>query len=236
MNFFEKFFVKKADLVLTYSNFVKENLKKYLPNKNIEVLPLGIHGELCPGLEKQFNLNKESLEILFFGRIEEYKGIDTLIKAYEVLKKENLNIKLIIAGKGEVDENLKNKINDLEIIFKNYWLSNEELCELIKECDILIAPYKKATQSGIISTALAYGIPVIATKVGSFEEYIEDGKNGFLINVDDFQALAEKIKIFYENRSLILDMAQKAKGMGEQYKWSNIMKKAISYYEKNLNC
>jgi alpha-maltose-1-phosphate synthase len=235
MNFFEKFFITKADLILVYSNFMKENIQKYILNKPIEVLPLGIHSDLCPQLEKKFNLNKESLDVLFFGRLENYKGIDTLVKAYEILNKENLKINLTIAGKGKIDKNLENKINELEIVFKNYWISNEELCELIKECDILVTPYKKGTQSGIVNTALAYGIPIIATDIGSFKEYIKDGENGFLINIDDFLSLAEKIKIFYRNRDLILKMGEKSQEIGEKYKWSNIMKKAIFYYEKYSN-
>jgi glycosyltransferase involved in cell wall biosynthesis len=116
MNFFEKFFVKKADLILTYSNFMKESIKKYVSNKTIEVLPLGIHDDLCPKFEKKFNPNKESLDVL--------------------------------------------------------------LCQLIENCDVLVAPYKNATQSGMVSVALAYGVPIIATNVGSFSEYIKDGVNG----------------------------------------------------------
>jgi glycosyltransferase involved in cell wall biosynthesis len=235
MNFLEKFFVKKADLILTYSNFMKESIKKYVLNKTVEVLPLGIHSDLCPQLEKKFNLKKESLNVLFFGRLENYKGIDTLVKAFKILKKENLKIQLTIAGRGKIEKDLENKIYELGIVFKNYWLSNEELCKLIKECDILVAPYKKATQSGIISTALAYGIPVVATNVGSFKEYIKDGENGFLINVDDFLSLAEKVKIFYQDRNLILKMAEKSKEIGKNYQWQNIMKKAIFYYEKYSN-
>jgi len=235
MNFFEKLFVKKADLILTYSNVMKESIKKYVSNKTIEVLPLGIYSDLCTKLEKKFNLNKESLDVLFFGRLESYKGIDTLVRAYEILKKENLKIKLTIAGRGEIDKDLENKINELGIIFKNYWVSNKELCELIKECDILVAPYKKATQSGIVSTALAYGIPIIATNVGSFNEYVKSGENGFLIEVNDYLDLAEKIKIFYQDRNLILKMTKKSKEIGKNYQWSNIMKKAIFYYEKYSN-
>ncbi|MFZ8786698.1 glycosyltransferase family 4 protein, partial [Thermocrinis sp.] len=195
MNFFEKFLVKKADLISTYSNFMKESIKRYVPNKTIEVLPLGIHSDLCPKLEKKFNLNKESLDVLFFGRLEDYKGIDTLVKAYEILKKENLKIKLTIAGRGKINKDLEHKINELGIIFKNYWISNEELCRLIENCDVLVAPYKNATQSGMVSVALAYGVPIIATNVGSFSEYIKDGVNGFLIDVDDYLGLAEKIKV-----------------------------------------
>jgi glycosyltransferase involved in cell wall biosynthesis len=235
MNFSEKFFVKKADLVLTYSNFMKESIKKHVSNKTIEVLPLGIYGNLCPKFEKKFNLNKESLDVLFFGRLESYKGIDILVRAYEILKKENLKINLIIAGRGKINRDLENKINELDIIFKNCWISNEELCKLIKECDILVAPYKKASQSGIISTALAYGIPIIATNVGSFNEYVKSEENGFLIEIDDYLDLAEKIKIFYRNRDLILKMGEKSKEIGEKYKWSNIMKKAFFYYEKYSN-
>ena len=231
MNFFEKFFVKKADLILTYSNFMKESIKKYVQNKTIEVLPLGIHSDLCPKFEKKFNSNKESLDVLFFGRIENYKGIDTLVRAYEILKKENLEIKLTIAGRGKIDKDLENKINELDIIFKNYWISNEELCRLIENCDVLVAPYKNATQSGMVSVALAYGVPIIATNVGSFSEYIKDGVNGFLIDVDDYLTLAEKIKVLYQNRWLVVEMAKKAKEIGELYKWSSIMRKAIMLYK-----
>jgi glycosyltransferase involved in cell wall biosynthesis len=231
MNFFERIFVKKADLILTYSNFVKESIKKYVSNETIEVLPLGIYSNLCPKFEKEFNPNKESLDVLFFGRLESYKGIDTLVRAYEILKKENLKIKLTIAGRGKIDKDLENKINELGIIFKNYWISNEELCRLIENCDVLIAPYKKATQSGMVSVALAYGVPIIATNVGSFSEYIKDGVNGFLINVDDYLTLAEKIKVLYQNRWLVVEMAKKAKEIGELYKWNNIMKKAIELYK-----
>jgi glycosyltransferase involved in cell wall biosynthesis len=231
MNFFEKIFVKKADLILTYSNFMKESIKKYVSSKAIEVLPLGIHDALCPKLEKKFDLNKESLDVLFFGRLESYKGIDTLVRAYEILKKENLKIKLTIAGRGKIDKHLENKINELGIIFKNYWISNEELCRLIENCDVLVAPYKNATQSGIVSVALAYGVPIIATNVGSFSEYIKDGVNGFLVNVDDNLTLAEKIKVLYQNRWLVVEMAKKAKEIGELYKWSSIMRKAIELYK-----
>ena len=231
MNFFEKTFVKKADLILTYSNFMKESIKKYVSNKTIEVLPLGIHSDLCPKFEKEFNPNKESLDVLFFGRLENYKGIDTLIRAYEILKKENLKIKLTIAGRGKIDKDLENKINGLGIIFKNYWISNEEICQLIENCDVLVAPYKNATQSGMVSVALAYGVPIIATNVGSFSEYIKDGVNGFLIDVDDYLTLVEKIKVLYQNRWLVVEMAKKAKEIGELYKWSSIMKKAIELYK-----
>ncbi len=229
VNFFEKIFCKKADIVLVYSNFMKESLKKYLDNKKIYVLPLGIHSDLCPNLIKEYNLDKDLLNVLFFGRLEEYKGLDILIKAFEILKKEGFKINLTIAGRGNIGDELKNQIKELEIDFKNYWIPNEELCELIKKADILVAPYKKGTQSGIISTALAYGIPVIATNVGSFSEYIKDGKNGFLIKPDPIE-LAERIKIFYKNRNLILEFSKESLKIGENFKWGKIAQKAIEIY------
>jgi glycosyltransferase involved in cell wall biosynthesis len=95
----------------------------------------------------------------------------------------------------------------------------------------LVAPYKNATQSGMVSVALAYGVPIIATNVGSFSEYIKDGVNGFLVDVDDYLTLAEKIKFLYQNRWLVVEMAKKAKEIGELYKWNSITKKAIELYK-----
>jgi len=82
-----------------------------------------------------------------------------------------------------------------------------------------------------VTVALAYGVPIIATNVGSFSEYIKDGVNGFLIDVNDYLTLAERIKVLYQNRWLVLEMAKKAKEIGELYKWSSIMRKAIMLYK-----
>lgn len=231
MIFLEKIFLKYSDIVITYSNFINEDIKKYLPKKKIETIYLGIHKDLFPDFKKNFDLNKEFLTILFFGRILPYKGIDTLIEAVEILREEKIKVETIIAGRGEIDEKYLDKIKELKINLKNYWISNEELLSLLKKTDILIIPYKKGTQSGLISIGLAYGIPIIATNVGSFNEYIKDGFNGFLIEPDNPKELSEKIKEIYFNREILLKMSNNTVKIKEKFLWENTVKELIKLIE-----
>jgi glycosyltransferase involved in cell wall biosynthesis len=230
MEIMERFFVKKADVVIAYSEFMKVDIDKYI-EKPIEVLPLGVHAGLCPGItNKQFHAEGR-LTLLFFGRIEPYKGLDILVRAMDILSKEHMDLELTIAGKGDVgSENLK-LIEKLKINFKNYWITDEEICSLVSDADVLIAPYKKATQSGIISVGLACYVPLIVTDVGSFSEYVKDGVNGFLVKSDP-RALAEKIKELYVHRELLAEMSRRSAEIAEQFSWKNIAKKAIGLYQK----
>lgn len=225
--FLEGIFVKYSDIVITYSKFIREDIKKYLSNKKIETVYLGSYKELFPDFRKSPEINKESLTILFFGRILPYKGIDVLIKALEILQEKGLKIETIIAGRGELDKESLEKIKRLGIEFKNEWTSNDELLSLLEKSDVLILPYKKGTQSGVISLGLAYGIPIIATKVGSFGEFIEDGFNGFLVKPNDPNDLAQKLEKIYFDREILLEMNDNALKFGEKFSWANTTKELI---------
>jgi glycosyltransferase involved in cell wall biosynthesis len=230
MNFLEKIFTKNANLVITHSNFVKNGIEKYLKNKKIIVLHLGIYERICYVKEK-FNLSGP-INLLFFGRIEEYKGLDILIEAFEILKRKNLDIFLTIAGRGQISKTLLHKIHSLNINLKNYWLSNEELCDLLNKADVLIAPYKQSTQSGIVITALTYGIPIIATDVGANREFIEDGKDGFLVKPNDPEDLVKKIELIYNNRDLLEEFNKNLLVKSKFFEWSFITQKLIEVYRE----
>lgn len=225
--FLEKIFLKYADWIITYSGYMKEDISKFLSSKKIITLYIGAHKDLFPNYRKRFDLRKKELTLLFFGRILPYKGIDILLKAYENLLKKGLKIKLIIAGRGEIDKEIEEKIEDLGIIFKNYWISNDELLEILEISDILVIPYKKGTQSGIIYLGLAYGFPVIASKVGSFSEFIIDGENGFLFENEDYLELAQKIEYLYFHREKLKKMGEASFRIGKKFSWENTVKSLI---------
>jgi glycosyltransferase involved in cell wall biosynthesis len=229
MNFLEKIFVKKADLIIVHSNYVKNSLTEYC-KKEMEVIYLGLYPKFFEIKEKDYF--KENLCLLFWGRIEEYKGIDILIDAYEILKNKGYKIDLIIAGKGFLKEELKEKIKTLGIELKNYWLKNEEIEELLNKADILVAPYKKATQSGIAIFSLLYQIPIVATSVGAFPEYIDDNFNGLLVPPNDFQSLAEKIEILHKDRNFLKQLSLNAKEKAKEFEYKHLVKKLIKIYEK----
>lgn len=106
---------------------------------------------------------KKNKYILFFGRIEPYKGVDNLIRAFEKSKAIKSGFKLVIAGKGLIKETITNRE---WIICLNNYIPNELLSRLIKKAAFTVLPYQSATQSGVIMSSYACETPVLVTPVG----------------------------------------------------------------------
>lgn len=129
-------------------------------------------------------------DFIFFGRIEEYKGIDLLVDVVKDMK----NIKLLIVGKGQMEHIIKEKVSICDnIVFINEYLPNEKLARKIIQSKWVILPYKTATGSQIVQIANFYGKPVLATKVGCFKEYIVNGRNGYFIETYSYESFYRAI-------------------------------------------
>lgn len=112
--------------------------------------------------------SKNEVVLLFFGRISTYKGVDLLIEAFNHVKKKYPNIKLIIAGKGDVSFIEGYNLDNVEI--RNYFIEQDEMSALFFNSDLLICPYKDATQSGVLMTARAFGLDHLVSNVGGLLE------------------------------------------------------------------
>jgi glycosyltransferase involved in cell wall biosynthesis len=149
---------------------------------------------------------------LFFGRFERYKGIDILVKAFCEMKMSNNsplleNFKLVLAGPGSLGHlGQTNHCEHIEVI--NRHVADEQATNLFKGCAAVILPYLDASQSAIIPSAYYYRKPVVATKTGAFEEYIESGVTGHLVESGDIAAL----------KSALLKVAVDKKGQREMGK------------------
>ena len=131
-------------------------------------------------------------DFIFFGRIEEYKGVDLLIKTFK--NNELKNIKLLIVGDGQKSQYIKEKIKTLHnVFFINKYVSDRRLAEYIMQSKYVILPYKTATGSQTIQIANYYNKLVLATKVGCFPEYIIDGENGVYIEEYTEEAMKKAI-------------------------------------------
>lgn len=230
MNSLERRFVHLADALAPTSAFTEGDIKKFTGTKRMVVLPLGVYEDLCPGTprEKHFH-EKGPLNVLFFGRIEGYKGLRLLVEAADKLAGDGLKLDVVIAGRGTVEEASARIIKERGFTLKNYWISDEEICSLFAEADVVVAPYERATQSGIVSLALAYRVPVIATNVGALPEYVHDGVNGFLVKVSAAE-IAAKLKVLHEDRTLLTHMSEGARRIAEKFSWAATARKAIGFY------
>jgi glycosyltransferase involved in cell wall biosynthesis len=140
--------------------------------------------------------------LLFFGFVRKYKGLDCLIKAMPEVRGMVENIRLLVVGDfGEDKEDYlslikEKKVQDLINIYDGY-IPDREVEKFFAACDVVVLPYKSATQSGIVQIAYGFNKPVIATSVGGLPDVVTEGKNGFLVESENQKALADAIVRFY---------------------------------------
>lgn len=201
-------FFRLAKAFVFYSDYATGEFKKYYPKVKAPLCTIKLQPYTFLTYYKKPDVAAKKGHILFFGRLSYYKGIDILVDAIPSVLASFPDEKFIIAGKPvfgyEVDlSGLSDHKDHVEVISR--FLSTEELVSLIEGAKCIVCPYREATQSGVVMSAFAVGKPVIATNVGSFAEFIEDGKNGLLAD-PNAASLAEKIKeALHNNHYLALE-------------------------------
>ena len=176
-------------------------------------------------------------DILFFGRISPYKGIEYFIEAAKKLKEDFPTLKATIAGSGKFYFDTKEIENNKSFTVINKFIESDELVALIKACKIVICPYTDATQSGVALTAFVFNKPVIATQTGGFKDVIKNGLNGYLVPVKDAEAIYEKAKLLLENPQLFEKISKNIQDEAEtgEFSWNKIAQNYIKVYKKALN-
>lgn len=200
---------------------------KQKTGKNVTVIP---HASF------RYYVNNETADksiknrIGFLGRIEPYKGLDLLIDAFE--KQTNKQLKLIIAGSGSIEESLRKRIlNNPKIELINRYIEDEEFQSIIDRIDFIVLPYKRASQSGVIPMAFAFGKTVIATKVGALDEQVPDG-TGILVD-PEVSAIVAAIDRLYCNSDQITKLGAAACRYAQtELTWEHSAKLLLDYLEK----
>lgn len=148
--------------------------------------------------------NKIHWTILFVGRITPYKGLEILLRAMEILKQEFPQLKLVIAGKGEISETENGLIQQNQDCIRliNSWLSEMEIAKLFENSDMTILPYTEASQSGVAAASFAAGRMIIASDIGGLKEQVEAG-GGIVIETGNPVALAKAVAKCYRNTAII---------------------------------
>ncbi len=141
--------------------------------------------------------------LLFFGIIREYKGLDLLIDALADKRLFKYKIRLLVAGEFYSNEEQyreqvkKHNIKD-RIIFYNQYIPNDEVAGFFNVADMVVQPYKTATQSGVTQIAFHFHKPMLVTNVGGLPEIVHHRKAGYVCQPDPL-SIADSIVDFYEN-------------------------------------
>ena len=126
-------------------------------------------------------ITQHSALVLFFGRLEAYKGVGDLLAAWEMLPEAaRESSRLVLAGKGKLPDKWRGGLPP-NVELRNRLILDDEAEQLFVDCSLLALPYWDATQSALIGAAYYFSKPVIATRTGALPEYIIEGQTGWLI-------------------------------------------------------
>lgn len=224
---FAQYFSNTVDHFIVMSRAVEKQMESFVKkNQQVVFHPHPIYDNFGEAVSKQeaikyLDLDPKYSYALFFGFIRDYKGLDLLLDAMALLPKE-LNVKLIVAGEfyGNKDKYM-NQIEKLNIseklVLKTDFIPNDQVKYFFSAADVVVQPYKTATQSGISQMAFHFQKPMIVTKVGGLPEIVPDGKAGYVVDTDS-NAIAGAIQKFYSLNKEDEMVKQVAK-LAEQYKW-----------------
>ncbi|HQN23140.1 MAG TPA: glycosyltransferase family 4 protein, partial [Thermotogota bacterium] len=175
---------------------------------------------------------KKEISILFFGRIDVYKGLDTLIAAFKIAAKKDPRLRLTISGNGPAGKLIPEIPPELalKVTLDIRWIPEEEIAGIFSKADFLVLPFKTQAQSGVIALASSFNKPVITSAIGGLKEQIIDGINGLLCEPENAMAFADKILLLSSTDSLYEKIVQGIKEKREDFSWrnsTNIVIKAI---------
>ena len=149
----------------------------------------------------------EDVDVLFFGRVEAYKGLDTLVDVAGRLP----DVQFVVVGKGDFVRVSGCQAVPSNIVRVDAYIDDHRLAEYIQRAKLIVLPYHDATGTQTVQAAFYYGKPVVATRVGCFPEYVTDGEDGLLCRPRDAEGIREAIVRLLSHPSLRQQMGAKGK-------------------------
>lgn len=222
--------VQLSDFAVGASSFTLKTLVKQGMAENcVHLAPYGVNIEDFKP-KKEFKRN-EKMRFLFVGSFSQRKGISYLLQAFKELEDAGENVSLTMAGRGIMDYELV-KSYKLKCLETHINLPIEKLVELMQESDVFVFPSICEGFGLVLVQAMATGLPLITTYNTSGPDFIEEGKDGFLIEAQDVEAIKNKVKYFLQNPEEVKRMGQNAIIKSKDFTWDKFSSEIIKSVEK----
>lgn len=228
--FFTQYFVNSVDGFIAMSNSVYNDLSLFDKTKQRLLNPHPLfdnYGEPIDKLnaKRLLGLDENTNYLLFFGLIRDYKGLDILLKAIDISKSSLPNVKLIVAGEYYSNkEEYEQLINQLEIrdklILQTHFIPDNEVAKYFCAADIIVQPYKTATQSGVTQICYHFNKPMIVTNVGGLPEIVPNNKVGFVVEPNENAVSDAIIKFYHEKKEI--EFINNIYHEKEKYSWNTL--------------
>lgn len=231
-----KYFATKIDGFVVMSQQVMDDLKTVVPKASAKLSAHPLYDNFGAIKDKTIAQNELGLSIdyrylLFFGLIRQYKGLDTLINAFADERIDKSKVKLIVAGEFYDDklpyETLvqQHQLQD-NVILADKFIPDNEVVNYFCAADMVVQPYKTATQSGVTQIAYHFNKPMLVTDVGGLKEMIPNSVVGYVVEPNAI-SVANAIVDFYTNNKE-MEFVKGVKIEKQKYAWSNMTKTLLS--------
>lgn len=238
------------DHIFVHTEQMKSQLVQLfgVPSRKVSIIPFGIYDMVpqsslnCADAKHKLGLAESYRTILFFGRITPYKGIDLLVNAFGRLAVKDRNYRLLIAGEPmkeseslwrQVELAIEQSPMREQVLQHIRHIPDQDIELYFKAADVLVLPYTQIFQSGVLFMAYSFGLPVIATDVGSFAKDITPGATGYVCRPGDPADLAKTIEEYFssdlfsalnERRPLIQNLTRIS------HSWETVADKTAAVY------
>ncbi|MCK4569459.1 MAG: glycosyltransferase [Bacteroidales bacterium] len=227
-----RYFLKPVDGFITMSKSVMDDLSLFDTKKPKSLCLHPLYDNYGDPIGREEALDKLGLPadhkyLLFFGLVRKYKGLDLLIQALASEKLSHLPLKLIVAGEFYDDFEVYRKlVDDLgvydKVVMDNKFIPNAEVVNYFCAGDLVVQPYRDATQSGVTQVAYHFDKPMVVSNVGALPEMVPDAKAGYVVEPEP-EAIAEAIrKYFDENKEQVF--TENVKNEKKKYSWDIFLK------------
>lgn len=236
---FTRYFTHSIDGGVVMAGTVEDELKSFRRDFPVRFNPhplFDTYGETIP---REFALVSLKLDprysyLLFFGFIRSYKGLDLLIEAFADKRLRNRRLKLLIAGEFYEDDKpyrdlIRNKDLENDVVVYDRFISDRDVPLFFGAADLVIQPYRSATQSGVTQIAFQYEKPMLVTEVGGLKEIIPHGKCGYVVKPDS-QSIADSIVDFYDNHRKE-QMTEGVKQEKQRFTWDKMTSTISDVYK-----
>lgn len=233
---FTKYFLTGSHGYVTLCEAVAKDLTDLKPDAVYTVIPHPLYSHFGKKIERAEAEKKLSLEpgkrnILFFGLIREYKGLDILIEAFSGLDE---SYQLIIAGEPYGSFERYSRLIESSgcgdrIKTFLYYVKDSEVKDFFSAADVAVLPYRSATQSGISSISYHFELPMIVTDVGGMKETIGDKGTGIISRACTPESIRESIMEYFSNPSISEKCRKAIREEKERLSWHNFAKKLLGF-------
>ncbi|MGC1187163.1 MAG: glycosyltransferase family 4 protein [Candidatus Acidiferrales bacterium] len=243
-----------ADHLFVHTEQMKRELIQQfgVRETRITIIPFGINNSIpntnltSGDARHRLGIRDGEKAILFFGNITPYKGLEYLTAAFQQLRARHPEYRLIIAGWPKnceaywntIRESIKDDIETGRIILRAHYISDEETEVFFKAADVLALPYRYIYQSGVLFLGYSFGLPVLATDVGSLKDEIVGGKTGFVVKPDDPADLARTIERYFAS-DLFAELGTRRETIrtyaSEKHSWDVVGKLTMDVYAQLLH-